>query len=103
MKYNEEMKKRIVLGYDNYLGTLKEYCDEQSISRASFYKWQSIYKEKETEIIDITDSIINEPKKNKNLRLIINDVEIVLSNAYAEDLLIRVVRSLKKYDRFNND
>ena len=43
------------------------------------------------------------PPKNKNLRLIINDVEIVLSNAYAEDLLIRVVRSLKKYDRFNND
>lgn len=40
MKFSEEMKKNIVLGYDRNVGAVEEYCIKQSISKASFYKWR---------------------------------------------------------------
>ena len=40
MKFSEDMKKNIVLGYDRNVGAVEEYCIKQSISKASFYKWR---------------------------------------------------------------
>ena len=96
MKFSEETKKKIVLGYDRNVGSVEEYCIKQSISKASFYKWRTKYKENNTEIIDITDKIITEPINDENLKLNINKVEIVLTKNYDEELLLKVVRSLKK-------
>lgn len=96
MKFSEETKKKIVLGYDKNVGTVEEYCTKQLISKASFYSWRTKYKENNTEIVDITDKIITEPINDENLKLNINKVEIVLTKNYDEELLLKVVRSLKK-------
>ncbi|MGN1337784.1 MAG: transposase [Candidatus Coprovivens sp.] len=98
MSYSEIEKKRIIEEYDSSV-SVERYVESKGISKTSFYKWQKIYGDKvqsnNITPIDITKEIKNS-FQTASLCIKTNNIDIIVNDTYNEELLLRVIRSLKK-------
>ena len=93
-KFSLELKNKVVNDYNQGLIlNLDTYLREIGIARSTFYVWLKKYNNQDAiRFIDITDKINN---SQSCITLKIKDVELILDNNYNEELLLRVINSLR--------
>ena len=98
MSYSEIDKKRIIEEYDSNV-PVERYAKLKGISKTSFYKWQKIYGDTSQlgriVPIDVTNEI-KKPNQLSSICIQMNNTNIVVDDNYNEELLLRVIRSIKK-------
>ena len=74
MKYTLEEKKKIVQNYQNYDGSLLEYCNSNNLGVSTYYKWKSELLHNDSNLfVDITKKI-EQDKTNSSITLNINKI-----------------------------
>ena len=93
-KFSLELKNKVFNDYNQGLIlNLDTYLREIGIARSTFYAWLKKYNNQDAiRFIDITDKINN---SQSCITLKIKDVELILDNNYNEELLLRVINSLR--------
>lgn len=96
MRYTLEERKLILKEYDSFTGSTTQFITLRNLCPATFYKW---LKERNSAIDASFVDITNELKMdlcNDSINITVNEVKIGLSNNYNEELLLKVIRSLRK-------
>ncbi len=93
MKYSDEEKKLIIKNKPENISVV-EYCNNIGISKSIYYVWEKQLKEKKRSFIDVTGLVLDDSPVNISLN--IKDITINLDSNYNEELLIKVINSLRK-------
>lgn len=99
LKLTEEEKKLYVSEYKNkYNGVMKDFLNDHKISKASIYKWIKLYSDEINNdgngFVNISRLIKN--NKAKDIEIKLSEVSITVKNDYDEELLLNIIRTLKK-------
>jgi len=95
MIYSNEEKIQIIKNKPEN-ESVTNYCNSIGVSKSSFYNWAKELDEvkEKTSFIDVTDIAIQ--NATNDIKLTIKDVCINLKSNYNEELLIRVINSIRK-------
>lgn len=95
MKFTKAFKEEIRNDYKNgKIECVVTYIKEKGISNAAFYRWTKDLRDENVEFIDVTNLI--DKSSDVSLKLSLNEVNINIDNHYNEELLLKVIRTLKK-------
>ena len=95
MIYSNEEKIQIIKNKPENESVIN-YCNSIGVSKSSFYNWVKELDEanEKPSFIDVTDIAMK--NVSNDIKLTIKDVSINLNSNYNEELLIRVINSLRK-------
>lgn len=96
MRYTLEERKKILNEYDSFTGSTTQFITSRNLCQATFYKWlKERNNASDVPFLDVTNKL-KVDLCNDSINISVNEVKIGLSNNYNEELLLKIIRTLKK-------